>query len=146
MEAISKSCFICDEDLINRKRIKDADGNYFCPGCWEARKSFDSSQAKSVATTAAPSSSSGSAAPSALASTTSDGIKLPTPLTWPRAIGTSLVGLAAFAYLDLWPLGQALSHAESFSYSFKGMAFGWFALAVSVFALLANPLDFDRRF
>jgi hypothetical protein len=35
-----KVCSICQTDLDGKKRIKDTEGSYFCPRCWEARLSL----------------------------------------------------------------------------------------------------------
>ena len=33
-----KFCSVCQADVSLSKRVKDADGHYFCQACWQARQ------------------------------------------------------------------------------------------------------------
>lgn len=33
-----KFCCVCHADVSQGKRVKDRDGAYYCPTCWQARK------------------------------------------------------------------------------------------------------------
>ncbi|MGN6366944.1 MAG: hypothetical protein ACTHN5_01655 [Phycisphaerae bacterium] len=37
MASVQKICVGCSADVANQKRVKDAQGNYYCQGCYEAR-------------------------------------------------------------------------------------------------------------
>ena len=33
-----KFCSICHTDISETKRVKDAEGHYYCPACWQAQQ------------------------------------------------------------------------------------------------------------
>jgi hypothetical protein len=48
MNSPIKVCSICQTDLDGKKRVKDSEGNYFCPRCWEARTSLGAMDEKAL--------------------------------------------------------------------------------------------------
>lgn len=37
-----KFCSVCHADISQAKRVKDAEGNYYCASCWQARLEAES--------------------------------------------------------------------------------------------------------
>jgi hypothetical protein len=105
----TKACSVCDADLNGQKRVKDAEGNYFCPACWQARLDVQRSTStaapiSAVSKPAAPPSqplaharpSAAVKAPDVLKNTPPENVLL-------QKLGFLAVGLAAVAIFDLWP-------------------------------------------
>lgn len=57
-----------------------------------------------------------------------------------KKLGFLVVGVAAIAFFDLWPLCQVSNHVEHVVVSMKGIFIGWMALCIALVAMLPERI------